>query len=190
MIRKPFYRKFRQRFYETLSEKGASVLRYRGADNKEHYIASSTDPAGGGMNIKDYDSGDAMEADLTQKNGTIASLPSGEFYIFNAHREEWEPLGLENIDETLFPKVVGIDFMTGSDTVQWTNAYARNAHVTYMAGNNIASVKVSYGSVRQESHQLGAQNFTVADGDTLTLTIVRTSEGQDANLSVRFVLSD
>lgn len=52
MIRKPFYRKFRQGFYETLSEKGASVLRYRGADNKEHYIAagdSADVKPGGGM---------------------------------------------------------------------------------------------------------------------------------------------
>lgn len=52
MIRKPFYRKFRKGFYETLSEKGASVLRYRGADNKEHYIAAGNSAnvmPGGGM---------------------------------------------------------------------------------------------------------------------------------------------
>ncbi len=52
MIRKPFYRKFRKGFYETLSEKGASVLRYRGADNKEHYIAAGDSAdvmPGGGM---------------------------------------------------------------------------------------------------------------------------------------------
>ena len=52
MIRKPYYRKFRQGFYETLSEKGASILRYRGADNKEHYVAAGDSPdvmPGGGM---------------------------------------------------------------------------------------------------------------------------------------------
>ena len=51
-IRKPYYREFRRRFYETLSEKGASILRYRGADNKEHYIASGNSldvMPGGGM---------------------------------------------------------------------------------------------------------------------------------------------
>ena len=51
-IRKPYYRKFRQDFYETLSEKGASILRYRGADNKEHYVAAGDSPdvmPGGGM---------------------------------------------------------------------------------------------------------------------------------------------
>jgi hypothetical protein len=51
-IRKPYYRKFRQDFYETLSEKGASILRYRGADNKEYYVATGDSPdvmPGGGM---------------------------------------------------------------------------------------------------------------------------------------------
>lgn len=51
-IRKPYYREFRRRFYETLGDKGDSILRYRGADNKEHYIATYDNPEvvpGGGM---------------------------------------------------------------------------------------------------------------------------------------------
>lgn len=54
--KKPFYRKIRGTLYETVSDSGNSVLRYRGHDNKEHYVASSEDPnsgGGGGVTVDD-----------------------------------------------------------------------------------------------------------------------------------------
>lgn len=38
--KRPFYKKFRRTLYETVSDSGNSVLRYRGHDDKEHYVAS------------------------------------------------------------------------------------------------------------------------------------------------------
>lgn len=52
MGKRPFYRKIRRTLYETVSDSGNSVLRYRGHDDKEYYVASSNDPnigPGGGM---------------------------------------------------------------------------------------------------------------------------------------------
>lgn len=87
------------------------------------------------------------------------------------------------------PKTVGVDFKLNADTIQWTNVYGTAIHVVRFGGVNIASVKVSYGSVIQEVHPLGEQDFTVADGKTLTLTIVRTADVQQASLNMAFVLA-
>lgn len=50
--KRPFYKIFRKTLYETVSDSGNSVLRYRGADDKEHYIAAGDSAdvmPGGGM---------------------------------------------------------------------------------------------------------------------------------------------
>ena len=85
-------------------------------------------------------------------------------------------------------KTFCIDFQQNADTIQWTNGYGQGAHVVRFLGVNVASVKVSYGAVIEEVHQLGLQDFTVADGQVLTLEIVRTSDGQDASLTATFEL--
>ena len=43
----PFFREFKGMFYEHVRNDGESVLRYRGNDKRNHYIASSLNPDGG-----------------------------------------------------------------------------------------------------------------------------------------------
>jgi len=85
-------------------------------------------------------------------------------------------------------KTVCIDFQENADTIQWTNGYGKAVHVTRLLGVNIDHVLVSHGSVLKERHTLGAQDFTIDDGEVLTLTIVRTAEVQDASLTMAFGL--
>ena len=67
--KRPFYKKFRRSLYETVSDSGNSVLRYRGHDDKEYYVASSEDPdvepGGGGSGITILDSIDELPTEPT-----------------------------------------------------------------------------------------------------------------------------
>jgi len=85
-------------------------------------------------------------------------------------------------------KTACIDFQANADTIQWTNGYGKAAHVTRLLGVNVDHVLVSYGSVLKEQQALGEQDFTIDDGEVLTISIVRTAEAQDASLTMAFGL--
>lgn len=90
--KRPFYRKFRRTLYETVSDSGNSVLRYRGHDDKEHYVPSSEDPdvepGGGGSGIESIEqtvtseeSGGTNVVTITKTDGTTT-----DFEIMNGKK--------------------------------------------------------------------------------------------------------
>ena len=81
-------------------------------------------------------------------------------------------------------KNISVDYRLNADTVQWTNLYGA-IKITRLAGVNVSSVKLSYGSVIEQVVSLGTVDIDIADGDVVTMKIVRTSELQEASVSVR-----
>lgn len=83
------------------------------------------------------------------------------------------------------PKSITADFATDSEVFQWTNVYGP-IHLTRVLGRNVASVKLSYGAVLEEAHALGDLDVAVADGDTVTVKVVKMTDGATASVTLRF----
>ena len=131
------------------------------------------------------------------KDGQTVNFEVGQFCrVLVAGSYDFYQLYANSNNVATWEKVVNraiktfcINFQENADIIQWVNGYGQGAHVIRFLGVNVASVKVSYGSVLEEVHQLGVQDFTVADGQVLTLKIVRTADGQDASLTATFELA-
>lgn len=164
--------------YYTKSEIDAAIADFITAsvDNLVNYYKKSETYTKQEVDAKLATKQDALTFDPAPKSGSTNPVTSGGI-----------KKAIDAVANT--PKTVGVDFKLNADTIQWTNVYGTAIHVVRFGGVNIASVKVSYGSVIQEVHPLGEQDFTVADGQTLTLTIVRTADVQQASLSMAFVLA-
>ena len=85
-------------------------------------------------------------------------------------------------------KTVSIDFGTGNDTAQWVNAYGVRLTIVNLVGTNISKVKVSHGSSLQVEYNIGEVSIDVLDSEVVTVTIVRTTDAQNAVLGMGFNL--
>ena len=85
-----------------------------------------------------------------------------------------------------FQKTLSVDFQENADTAQFINLYGPIT-IVRAAGVNVASLKISYGSVVQQSVTLGTVDIDVADGDTVILEITRTTDSQDAVVALKFI---
>ncbi|MBQ1797509.1 MAG: hypothetical protein IIZ88_07090, partial [Prevotella sp.] len=82
-------------------------------------------------------------------------------------------------------KTVTVDYLQNADTVQWTNLYG-NITVNYVAGVNVATLKVSHGSVLEQVVPMGSASINIDSNEVVTMKITRTSDLQDSCVSMRF----
>ena len=85
------------------------------------------------------------------------------------------------------PKSLTADFADNADTVQFINVYGA-IHLTRVLGRNVASVKLSYGNVVKENHALGDLNIAVADGDVVSVTVIKDTDGSAAVVTLKFAI--
>jgi hypothetical protein len=83
-------------------------------------------------------------------------------------------------------KVLTVDFLQNQDTVQWTNMYG-NVTIVAAAGINVATLKISHGSVLEQLVTLGTTDIDILDGEVVTLKITRTTDSQDAVATLKMV---
>ena len=83
-------------------------------------------------------------------------------------------------------KVLTVDFLQNQDTVQWTNMYG-NVTIVAAAGINVATLKISHGSVLEQVVALGTTDIDILDGEVVTLKITRTTDLQDAVVTLKMV---
>lgn len=86
-------------------------------------------------------------------------------------------------------KNITVDFLTNADTVQFTNLYGA-INIQRIVGINVATLKISYGNVLEQSVTLGNTDIDIADGLAVTLKITRTTSLQDAALTLKFGPAD
>ncbi len=101
----------------------------------------------------------------------------------------------QNIEDAKIPadqvafaltKVLTVDFLQNQDTVQWTNMYG-NVTIVAAAGINVATLKISHGSVLEQVVALGTTDIDILDGEVVTLKITRTTDLQDAVVTLKMV---
>ena len=83
-------------------------------------------------------------------------------------------------------KVLAVDFLQNQDTVQWTNMYG-NVTIVAAVGINVATLKISHGSVLEQVVPLGTTDIDILDGEVVTLKITRTTDLQDAVVTLKMV---
>lgn len=86
-------------------------------------------------------------------------------------------------------KVLTVDFLLNQDTVQWTNMYG-NVTIVAAAGINVATLKISHGSVLEQVVTLGTTDIDILDGEVVTLKITRTTDLQDAVVTLKMVKTE
>ena len=103
---------------------------------------------------------------------------------FSTSEADWECIA----DQVAFAltKVLTVDFLQNQDTVQWTNMYG-NVTIVAAAGINVATLKISHGSVLEQVVTLGTTDIDILDGEVVTLKITRTTDLQDAVVTLKMV---
>lgn len=188
---------------ETLGKSQAELnaLFNQGKDSQGNQVGKTYN-AGTGIDISQQDAISVKAATAVERGGiklgvmpTIQNVTYEDFPVVggsNGTAKVSIPTGTDSRaglisaedHQKMALRSLGISFAPGSDTVQWVNSYGSSISLIRLSGTNVSSVRLSYGSVLQESHALGPISILLASDDVVTVTIVRTTEGQGASLGI------